>query len=133
MRSLSRAVSCRGIVAACTGCLPSRPHGRLQDLLHRAVWDRLDWSRLPETEQDRQTLVETCVRTLNQLDACRRDVEGLVRAACQTNLEFRQEKGPTHTASRDAALEEKLNEMPAEAGSDWLPPRCSNGSARSRH
>src|SRR5690606_24318238 len=53
----------------------------LPELLTRILWERLAWSELPEAEQDRQTLVETYIRSLSVLDQFRRDVENLVRAA----------------------------------------------------
>jgi hypothetical protein len=53
----------------------------------------------------------------------RRDVQSVVRASCQANLEFRQAAGPTHIEARDDALSAKLDEMLAAAGINWLPLR----------
>ena len=100
-----------------------REEAELPKLLQEAILSRLPWSALPAEEAERQHLVETYIASLNQLVRFREDIEKLVRAACQANLEFRQLAGETNVNSRDAALAAKLDEMVAAATCDWLPTR----------
>lgn len=100
-----------------------REEAELPRLLQEAILSRLPWSTLPAEQAERQPLVESYIASLNQLARFREDVEKLVRAACQANLEFRQLAGETNVNSRDAALAAKLDEMVAEAACDWLPTR----------
>ena len=46
--------------------------------------------------------VEAYVASLNMLAQFRQEVDHLLRAACEANLEFRQELGETHAAARDS-------------------------------
>lgn len=112
--------------------LPSHRIRKLQErtddhpLAHQlaeAIWTRLAWATLPSLDADRQACVEAYVRSLNQLDQFRLDVEGVVRAACLASLEFRQALGETHANARDAALDAKLDEMLDQAACDWRSPR----------
>lgn len=95
----------------------------LPDLLGDALRSLLPWSALPPEGPDRQALVEAYVESLSRLERCQADVRALVRAACEANLEFRQEAGETHAPARDKALETQLSEMLKEAGDSWLPVR----------
>ena len=91
--------------------------------LESSLWGHLAWSGLPAGEDQRQALVESYIRSLNQLDGFRRDAERFVRAACQANLEFRQGAGETHEEARDTAMNARLDEMLAAASAPWLPAR----------
>lgn len=113
--------------------LPPRRHIRklqeraednpLAHQLSESIWTRLAWTALPSNDGDRQSCVEAYVRSLNQLDQFRLDVESMIRAACLASLEFRQALGETHANSRDAALNQKLDEMLDQAACDWRSPR----------
>ena len=95
----------------------------LSDLMAHELRSRLPWSRLPTSVPDAQPLVEAYIGSLTQLDRFRKEVENLIRVACEANLEFRQQSGETHEQARDAALQSKLSEMLSAAASDWLPTR----------
>ena len=91
--------------------------------LSESIWTRLAWTSLPASGADRQSCVEAYVRSLNQLDQFRLEVEAMVRAACLASLEFRQAQGETHANARDAALSAQLDEMLDQAACDWRTPR----------
>lgn len=91
--------------------------------LSESIWPRVAWSNLPANGSDRQACVEAYVRSLNQLDEFRIDVEAMIRVACLASLEFRQALGETHTNARDAALNQKLDEMLEQAACEWRSPR----------
>ncbi len=95
----------------------------LPNALGEAILGRLAWNSLPSEERDRQRLVQAYINSLNQLGDFRRDMEGLVRAACMASLEFRQVMGETNVNARDAVLAAKLNEMLAQAACGWMPTR----------
>jgi len=95
----------------------------LSVLIGHEIRSRLPWSRLPTSIPDVQPLVEAYIGSLTQLDRFRKEVENLIRVACETNLEFRQQSGETHEQARDAALQAKLGEMLSAAAVDWLPTR----------
>jgi len=102
--------------------LQQRPEeAELPKLLQETLAARLAWNSLPAEVADRQSLVEAYVASLTQLGRFREDVEKLVRAGCQANLEFRQLAGETNVSGRDAALAAKLDAMLTEAACDWLP------------
>lgn len=102
--------------------LAEPPHEvELPAQVEAALWDQLAWADLLDSEQQRPSLVEAYVRSLNQLDGFRRDVGQLVRAASLVNLEFRQAAGATHEQARDVAMNAKLDEMLAAASADWFP------------
>ncbi len=104
--------------------LSERPQKRpLEDLIGESIWPRLAWFAIRPDETERQSVVEAYVRSLNQLDGFRREVEELVRHACLANLEFRQARGETNVNARDAVLAAKLQELLTEAAHDWLPTR----------
>lgn len=96
-----------------------RSDAALAGQIGQSLWRSLSWSGLPAAAADRQLLVQTYISGLNQLGDRRREVEALVRAACEANLEFRQGQGETHPASRDAALAQQLDQMLAEAAGNW--------------
>ena len=93
----------------------------LPRLLDEAITEQLPWSAVSSRGSDRQQIVEAYVKSLERLAQCRSDVDRLVRAACEANLEFRQGAGETHAQARDAALQRKLDELLAKAAGDWLP------------
>lgn len=95
----------------------------LEDLISESIWKRLAWCAIAPEESERQTVVETYIRSLHQLDEYRDDVEELVVYACRANLEFRQERGETNVIARDGVLDSKLQEMLDQASQDWLPPK----------
>lgn len=102
--------------------IQQRPEeAELPKLLQETLAARLPWNSLPAEVADRQSLVEAYVASLTQLGRFREDVEKLVRAGCQANLEFRQLAGETNVSGRDAALAAKLDAMLTEAACDWLP------------
>jgi hypothetical protein len=91
--------------------------------LGETVWKLLAWSAVPPNCDQRQVLVEAYVQSLNQLAEFRRNVETMIRAACAAGIEFRQALGETNINARDAALDEKLDEMLLQAACDWQPAR----------
>jgi hypothetical protein len=102
--------------------LQQRPEeAQLPKLLQETLAARLPWNSLRAEVTDRQSLVEAYVASLTQLGRFREDVDKLVRAGCQANLEFRQLAGETNVSGRDAALAAKLDAMLTEAACDWLP------------
>lgn len=93
---------------------------KLPDLLSKAIWQRLSWPAVQSTENpDRESLVAAYIKSLQQLDVLRDDVQRVFREACRANLEFQQETGDTRTEARDAILNTKLNEMIEQASCDW--------------
>ena len=102
----------------------------LPELLSKAIWQRLSWPAVQSTENpDRETLVAAYIKSLQQLDVLRDDVQRVFREACRANLEFQQETGETRTEARDAILCTKLNEMIDEASCDWDRPKNIVGAA----
>lgn len=91
--------------------------------LESTLWQLLVWAELSPAETQRQTLVESYIRSLNQLDGFRRDIDKLIRAACLANLDFRQGTGTTHEGARDAAIRSTLDDMLAAAAADWPAPK----------
>jgi hypothetical protein len=92
----------------------------LPERMAQAISQRLAWHELQSAETaDRETIVSAYIDSLKQLGKCRSDVETLVFEACRANLEFRQGARETHTEARDAILNNKLNEMMAQAFSAW--------------
>jgi hypothetical protein len=95
----------------------------LAETLGQSLWNSLAWSGLTAAIIERQTYVQAYVSSLNQLGDRRREVEALVRAASEANLEFRQAEGRTHAQARDTALAQQLDKKIAEAGANWEPAR----------
>lgn len=95
----------------------------LEDLVGESIWKRLAWFSITPEAPERQPIVEAYVRSLNQMDGFRREVEELVRHACLANLEFRQARGETNVNARDAVMDAKLQELLTEAAHDWLPTK----------
>lgn len=93
----------------------------LAQRLRVSLWARLPWSTLSESDPDRQTLIDCYVASLTVLRRCQSDIEALVRTACETSLEFRQETGETNEAAREAAIAERLRETLERIGT-ILPP-----------
>ena len=69
------------------------------------------------------------IESLKLLDGFRTDVQRVIEEACRANLEFRQDAGETHIEARDVVLKDELDEMIAEASSDWLPFKNIAGAA----
>lgn len=102
---------------------PPPDHEQLPKAVAREIRSRLPWAQLSADLSQVQPLVEAYVASLNQLTQFRQDVDQLLRAACEANLEFRQELGVTHAAARDAALQSERANMLRHAKCDWFPPR----------
>jgi hypothetical protein len=100
------------------------PHeAQLPAQLESSLWDQLTWVSLGDDDNQRQTLIESYISSLNQLDRFRRETEAFIRAACLVNLEFRQSAGATHGQARDEAMNARLDEMLTAASAEWLPTR----------
>ena len=95
----------------------------LPAVLHGIIVSKLVWNSLPAENQQRQSLVESYIESLKQIDRFREDVQAMIRLACHANLEFRQGTGPTHEQAANAAISSKLDEMMSDAAADWLPTR----------
>jgi len=95
----------------------------LKDRVAEEVWSRLLWQQLPPDAAETRVVVDAYIQSLTQLERFRWDVDELVRAACQANLEFRQEQGETNVVAREAVLSGQLTEMLDAAVSQWLPTR----------
>lgn len=95
----------------------------LKDLVDDAIWGSLAWVPTTTAEVPCETLVASYIQSLNQLDRYRRDVDGMIRAACIANLEFRQEQGETHAGAKDAVVTGKLKEMLQSSFDAWMPVR----------
>ncbi len=102
---------------------PTTEQRQLKDLVGESIWSSLAWFAIRTTEEPCEKLVASYIQSLNQLDRYRRDVDGMIRAACIANLEFRQEQGETHTGAKDAAVTGKLNEMLQSSIDAWMPVR----------
>lgn len=95
----------------------------LKDRVAEEVWSRLPWQQLRPVEDETRVVIDAYIQSLNQLAQFRRDVDQLVRAACQANLEFRQGQGETNVVAREAVLSGQLAEMLDAAVGAWLPTR----------
>jgi hypothetical protein len=95
----------------------------LKDQIAEEIWSRLPWQQLATDGTDTRSIIDAYIQSLNQLERFRRDVDQLIRAACQANLEFRQALGETNVVGRDAALSGQLSEMLNEAAGPWFPTR----------
>jgi len=102
---------------------PPPDHEQLPKAVGKEIRSRLSWAQLSADVSAVQPLVEAYVASLNQLAQFRQEVDLLLRAACEANLEFRQELGETHAAARDAALQSERDDMLRQAACDWFPPR----------
>jgi len=102
---------------------PSPDHDQLPAEVAQEIRSRLPWAQLSPDVPEVQPLVEAYVASLNMLAQFRQEVDHLLRAACEANLEFRQELGETHAAARDAALKSERDDMLRKAACDWFPPR----------
>lgn len=102
---------------------PPPNHDQLPAAVAKEIRSRLPWAQLSPDVPEVQPLVEAYVASLNRLAQFRQDVDNLLRAACEANLEFRQELGETHAAARDAALKSERDDMLRKATCDWFPPR----------
>jgi hypothetical protein len=95
----------------------------LKDRVAEEVWSRLPWQQLPAVVDETRVVVDAYIQSLNQLERFRRDVDQLIRVACQANLEFRQGQGETNVVAREAVLSGQLSEMLDAAVGAWLPTR----------
>jgi hypothetical protein len=95
----------------------------LKDRVAEEVWSRLPWQQLPAVVDETRVVIDAYIQSLNQLERFRRDVDQLIRVACQANLEFRQGQGETNVVAREAVLSEQLSEMLDAAIGAWLPTR----------
>ena len=95
---------------------------RLPEYLGEALWNRLAWNTVSAEETDPQPYVEAYIESLKQLGTFRKDADNLVRYACMANLEFRQGAGEVNVKARNVAMDEKLDEMLADAACDWQRP-----------
>jgi hypothetical protein len=95
----------------------------LKDQIAEEVWSRLPWQQLHPAATETRTVVDAYIQSLSQLEHFRWDVDELVHAACEANLEFRQEQGDLNVVARDAVLSEQLREMLDAAVGQWLPTR----------
>ncbi len=102
---------------------PPPDHAQLPAAVAKEIRSRLPWAQLSPDVSEVQPLVEAYVASLNQLAQFRQDMDNLLHAACEANLEFRQELGETHAAARDAALKSERDDMLRKATCDWFPPR----------
>jgi hypothetical protein len=102
---------------------PPPNHDQLPAAVAKEILSRLSWAQLSADVSEVQPLVEAYVASLNQLAQFRQEVDLLLRAACEANLDFRQESGETHAAARDAALQSERDDMLRQAACDWFPPR----------
>ncbi|MBL8826771.1 MAG: hypothetical protein JNM18_07270 [Planctomycetaceae bacterium] len=87
------------------------PLTELGDELRDTLWQRLPWRTMPPAEHDRTALVEAYVQSVAELDQCRSQLVGVIRAACEANIEFRQATGETNATGRDTAMRTKLDAM----------------------
>lgn len=92
---------------------------RLPGFVAEALWNSLAWNKVSRNEADAQPYVEAYIESLTQLAQFQRDTDNLIRYACIANLEFRQGKGQVNIKARSTAMEDKLNELLAEAACDW--------------
>jgi len=99
------------------------PQTDLSDLIADKIRSRLAWKEIGENTAATRPLVEAYVASLLQLERFRGDVDDLVRASCQANLEFRQQLGDTYESARDEVIQTSLDEMLKQAASNWLPAR----------
>ena len=92
--------------------------------LARDLWKRLEFASLDaEVKHEKDDLIETHNKSLSRIVGFGKDAGRLIRAVCQTNLEFREGNGVQDKAERDAAVGRKLEEMVRKTSPTIMPPK----------